>query len=83
MRMSKKPLMLHIAEEDKFVSKDAQMKIKGALSHQPRVTLYSYAGVNHAFARGNGDHYDEAAATLANNRSIAFLEQNLKRAQAA
>ena len=74
---------MHIAEEDKFVSKDAQVKIKEALSHQPRVTLYNYPDVNHAFARGHGDHYDEAAASLANSRSIAFLEQNLKLAKAA
>lgn len=74
----KKPLLCHIAEEDKFVPKDAQNKIKDALHPNPLVSVYSYAGVNHAFARGNGEHYDEAAATLANQRTDEFLEQALK-----
>ena len=82
-RNIKKPLMLHIAEEDKFVSRDAQERIKTGLSHNQRITINTYPGVNHAFARGNGEHYDQAAATLANSRSLAFLEQNLKLARAA
>jgi carboxymethylenebutenolidase len=82
-RNIKKPLMLHIAEEDKFVPKDAQSRIKVALDGHRRITLYSYPGVNHAFARGNGVHYDKEAATLANERTLAFLEQNLKQAKLA
>lgn len=72
-----KPLMLHIAEEDEFVNKEAQEKIHAGLSANPNVTLYSYAGVNHAFARINGNHYDEQAANLANSRTTEFLIQNL------
>jgi carboxymethylenebutenolidase len=79
----KKPLLMHIAEEDKFVSKDAQGKIKAGLKDNPHVTIYSYPGVNHAFSRINGDHYDEAAATLANRRTAEFLEAHLKKAKAA
>lgn len=71
------PTMLHIAEEDEFVSKDAQSKIKESLAHHPCVTIYSYAGVNHAFARHNGVHYDEAAATRADERTRKFLQSNL------
>lgn len=82
-RNIKKPLLMHIAEDDKFVSKDAQEKIKAGLSHQPRVTIHSYKGVDHAFARGGGTHYDAAAAALASQRSLAFLEQNLNIARAA
>lgn len=82
-RNIREPLMLHIAEEDKFVPRDAQAKIKSALDPHPLVTIYSYPGVNHAFARDNGEHYDKQAATLANERTFAFFEQNLKRARAA
>jgi carboxymethylenebutenolidase len=73
-----KPLMLHIAEEDQFVDKTAQNKIKQALSANPLVTLHSYPGVNHAFARIHGQHYNEAAAMSANARTKAFLDTTLK-----
>lgn len=74
----KAPLLLHIAEEDEFVDKNAQAKIKQALAGHDHVTTHSYAGVNHAFARGDGMHYDEAAASLANERTRAFLQTHLK-----
>lgn len=71
------PLLLHIAEEDKFVGKEAQEKIKSAVSANPKITAYSYPGVNHAFARLNGEHYDAAAAQLANDRTLEFLKTSL------
>lgn len=33
----------------------------------------SYPGVDHAFARAGGEHYDRAAADLANQRAAASL----------
>lgn len=77
------PVLIHIAEEDQFVSKDAQEQIKAGLAANPQVQVYSYPGVNHAFARGQGQHYDENAATLANSRTEEFLYQKLKRTEAA
>ena len=71
------PTMLHIAEEDEFVSKEAQSKVKDSLAHHPCVTIHSYPDVNHAFARHNGVHYDEPAATLADGRTSRFLQSNL------
>ena len=41
------------------------------------VTLHVYEGRDHAFARIGGDHYDKAAAALANGRSIEHLKGNL------
>ena len=72
------PLMLHIAEKDKFVPPEAQQKIKDGLGGNKFVTLHSYAGVDHAFARGAGEHYDANAATLADGRTLAFFKENLK-----
>src|SRR3546814_694748 len=72
-----RPLMLHVAEKDRFVPPDAQARIKEALQGHPKITLHSYAGVDHAFARVGGEHYDAMAARLANDRSAAFLRQNL------
>ncbi|MAQ71006.1 MAG: carboxymethylenebutenolidase [Alphaproteobacteria bacterium] len=74
----KKPLMLHIAEEDQFVDKDAQAKIKGGLENNPLVTLHSYPGMDHAFTRVGGDHYDETAAKTAHARTHDFLLKFLK-----
>lgn len=72
------PLLMHIAEEDKFVSKDAQEKIKAAIAHNPKITAYSYPGVNHAFARLHGEHYDSDAAHKADDRTLQFLQNNLQ-----
>jgi carboxymethylenebutenolidase len=72
-----KPLMLHIAGDDEYVSKDAQAKIIAGLSDNPDVTTHSYDGVNHAFSRLNGVHFDQEAATLANQRTDAFIKENL------
>jgi carboxymethylenebutenolidase len=63
------PMILQIAEEDEYVDKDAQARIKQGLAGHRHVTMHSYAGVNHAFTRNNGIHYDEAAATLAHGRT--------------
>jgi carboxymethylenebutenolidase len=73
----KKPLMLHIAEEDGFVSKDSQAKMKAALT-SPLMTLYSYPGRDHAFARQGGQHYHGGDATTANTRTTDFFAANLK-----
>ncbi len=72
-----RPLMLHIAENDQFVPPEAQAAIKARLTDNPKVVIHSYPGVDHAFARVGGAHYDAEAATLANERSRAFLAEHL------
>lgn len=79
----KAPLMLHIAEEDKFVNKEAQAKIIEGLKDNSFVTIHSYAGVNHAFSRINGEHFDADAAELANQRTFDFISDNLELQKAA
>jgi carboxymethylenebutenolidase len=59
------PFLMHLAEEDEFISKAAQTAIKSALPAMPNVEVFSYPGCNHAFARQGGLHYDAAAAALA------------------
>ena len=66
-----------LAEEDEFISKDAQARIKAALADVPNAKIYSYPGCNHAFARHTGVHYDANAAALANERTWAFLAEYL------
>jgi carboxymethylenebutenolidase len=72
------PLLMHLAEEDEFISKPAQAEIKAALAGKPNATVYSYPGQRHAFARHNGAHYNAAAAALANARTSEFLHQRLR-----
>ena len=74
----KAPLLLHIAEKDQFCPPEAQAKVHGALDSHGQVTIHDYAGADHAFARPGGEHYDESAADLANQRTADFLAGNLK-----
>lgn len=73
----KKSLMLHIAEEDEFVSKDEQKQMIEALGDNQQITLHSYAGENHAFSRPGGKHYNKEAADLADTRTLDFLRTHL------
>jgi carboxymethylenebutenolidase len=73
----KTPHMTHIAEKDQFVPPEAQAQIRNGLEGHSLVTTHSYPNVDHAFARLGGQHYDEAAATLANKRTAEFFKKHL------
>jgi carboxymethylenebutenolidase len=73
----RKPLLMHVATEDKFVPKDAQARVKEAVAKNPNVTLHEYVGNDHAFARVGGEHYDRQAADTANGRSADFFKKYL------
>ena len=72
-----RPLMLHIAEEDQFVPKEAQAVIIAALKDHPQIEIHTYAGRDHAFARVGGEHYDEADAKLAGGRTLQFFQRTI------
>jgi carboxymethylenebutenolidase len=72
------PMLMHLAEEDEFISKPAQSAIKAALAKKPNATVYSYPGQNHAFSRHGGAHYNAEAAALAHERTYAFLNRQLR-----
>jgi carboxymethylenebutenolidase len=74
----KAPLLMHLAEEDEFISKPAQAEIKAALAGKPNATVYSYPGQNHAFSRHGGAHYNAEAAALAHERTYSFLNLQLR-----
>jgi carboxymethylenebutenolidase len=71
------PLMLHIAGEDEFTPPPARDTVIAGLKDNPHVTLYVYPGMDHAFARVGGAHYDQAAANLANARTRDFFRAHL------
>jgi carboxymethylenebutenolidase len=70
-------MIMHLGTEDEFISADSQTKIKVALKDNDNVTIYSYPGCSHAFARHTGTHYDEKAAKLANGRTYEFFHRYL------
>jgi carboxymethylenebutenolidase len=72
-----KPLMLHIAGKDAFVSVEEQARIHAALDSHANVTLHNYPEDDHAFARPRGNHFNETSAALANRRTLAFLTEHL------
>ena len=71
------PLLLHIAEEDQFVPKEAQALIVASLKNHPQVELHAYPGRDHAFARRGGEHFDAADAALARQRTLALFRKAL------
>jgi len=70
-------LLMHLAEEDEFISKEAQKAIITALKDKPNVKIHIYPGCSHAFARHGGTHYDAAAAHQATARTLSFFRSNL------
>jgi carboxymethylenebutenolidase len=76
-RAIKAPLLMHLAEEDEFISKEAQVEITKAFRDSPNATIYTYPGCHHAFSRHGGAHYDAAAAEIANERTWDFLNKKL------
>jgi carboxymethylenebutenolidase len=72
------PLMLHIAELDKFSSPAARDKLLRSITRNPVIIPYVYQGVDHAFARIGGEHFNQAAADLAASRTTAFLAEHLQ-----
>ena len=73
----KNPAMFHVAEKDGFCPPESQAKIAEAFGGNSNVTLHSYAGVDHAFARLGGGNYDKAAADLANSRTAELFKSAL------
>jgi carboxymethylenebutenolidase len=70
----KSPLVLHIAELDKFCPPEARDKIVQTLKGRPNIALHVYPGMDHAFARLGGEHYDKASALMAHERTIGALK---------
>lgn len=68
-------LVLHIAEQDGFCPPEARQRILAALGGKLGVELYVYPGMDHAFARTGGDHYDKPSALMAHQRSMAALQR--------
>jgi carboxymethylenebutenolidase len=73
--------LCHFAEDDPYVSAEDAVELEQALQTAGRpVTIYTYPGTKHSFFNaGRADAFDAAAATLAWERTIAFLNTELRR----
>jgi carboxymethylenebutenolidase len=71
------PLLLHIAGDDHFVTKDIQARIHEGLDDHPKVTLIDYPGVDHGFATETGKRRSDAMAKLADANTADFFARNL------
>jgi carboxymethylenebutenolidase len=71
------PLLMHLGEEDEYISKEAQKAIIDALRDNSHAQVFTYPGCKHAFARHRGAHYDKEAAALANGRTVDFFKKHL------
>ena len=72
------PLMLHIPTADHFVGPEAQAAIHAGLDGHPKVVLHDYVGLDHGFAAEMGNRRNEAGATLADSRTVAFFAEHLR-----
>jgi carboxymethylenebutenolidase len=71
------PMMFHYAELDKFAPPEVVGQVKTAFQGKSGVTVNTYAGADHAFARPGGHNYHHASADLANMRTLGFFVETL------
>ena len=68
------PAEIHMMDKDKWVEEDLEAAV--ALSREvPSVKLFLYPGSGHLFADSSTTDYDEAAAALLKERTLAFLRR--------
>lgn len=68
------PTVLHFAEKDQFVPREAFQKIADHMQNIENVSVFDYPGVDHAFARAGEDHYHRPSALVAHTRSLTCLK---------
>ena len=69
------PLVMHFAEEDKFSSPETISAIRRAFAGHKNVKVYTYPGVDYAFASPESASHNKPAATMAYSRSFAVLQR--------
>jgi carboxymethylenebutenolidase len=72
------PLLLHYAELDERINAGWPAYEAALQEHGKDYTVHFYEGVNHGFHNDSTPRYDEAAAELAWERTIAFFNEHLR-----
>ena len=71
------PLLIHYAELDERINEGWPAYEAALQEHDKTYTAHIYPGVNHGFHNDSTPRYDEAAAELAWDRTIAFFNEHL------
>ncbi|MGR3581963.1 MAG: YghX family hydrolase [Sagittula sp.] len=71
------PLLLHYAELDERINEGWPEYEAALKEHGKTYTAHIYPGVNHGFHNDSTPRYDEAAAELARERTLAFFNEHL------
>lgn len=74
----KAPLLLHYAELDTRINDGWPAYEKALKEAEVDYTMHMYKGVNHGFHNDTTPRYDEAAAKLAWERTVAFFNEHLR-----
>jgi carboxymethylenebutenolidase len=73
----KAPLLVHLAENDSRVNETYPTYERELKKAGVRYEMHSYAGTQHGFHNNSTPRYNEAAAKLSWERTVAFFKQNL------
>ena len=74
----KAPLLLHYAEKDERITSGWPSYEKALKAAGVKYQAFIYPGVQHGFNNDTTPRYDEAAAELAWQRTISFLNEHLR-----
>ena len=66
------PAQVHVKEQDPFVLEDDSLDVAREAAN---IEVFTYPGDEHFFAEAGHEHYDEQAAKLAKERTLAFLDR--------
>ena len=72
------PLLIHYAELDTRINEGWPAYEAALKEHGKTYTAHIYPGVNHGFHNDSTPRYDEAAAKLAWDRTVAFFDRHLR-----
>ena len=76
----KAPLLIHYADNDERVNSGWPAYEAALKANNVSFTMHRYAGTQHGFNNDTTPRYDRAAATLAWQRTVEFLNKNLRAA---
>ena len=70
-------MVMHFADEDGFVPQQAVEQIRQTFEDNSKVEIYTYPGVDHAFATPGRDSFHKPSTLMAYSRSIRLLRNTL------
>jgi carboxymethylenebutenolidase len=70
--------MMHIGEKDPFIPAETRERIRERLCPVAGMSIHTYPEVGHGFARPGTTGAEAKAAELANQRTVDFLNLNLR-----